>query len=923
MIKLTSKSPNDDNDYYTYTLSNKLNVILINDKNVNMTCVSMLVKIGNLYDTVEGIAHFLEHMLFNGTEKYKNEAEFGEFITTNGGFTNAYTTLNHTCYYYTIQSTELTKSLDMFSDFFVSPLLNEDSIKREKEAVHAEHIKNKREDIWRTMEVLKTAFKPNHPARKFGTGSNDTLNYTDIHLKVKDFYKKHYSSDLMTLFVLTNNDINIVKNQIDELFSKVPLIVTPENRRIITGDVLMNGKIITMVPIKNDDQLKLYWELPFYRSNKSNSPNNFISYILGHESSGTIYDKLTKKGYITCLVSGLENVIYDHCLFFISIKLTDLGKQYFGEIISIICSYIELMKDRRNYDHLKSLYIEYVNERLFQFKYLKKRNCIDAVLELSSLIAMNDFPIEELLVVDHKFDTFENIINNFYNVLMTLSINNSVIVWRSKLFDGKTTKIEKHYGVEYNINDLTDEYIKNINIQLNYEDLTLPPVNPYLSIGENMLNLDYVKPIALKNENGIRAFWLPTNKFKTPDVCVNVAIDIPYSLLDKRENMKTQLFVSSLLKSINNDIYLCENANYSININVTNGKLYIIVFGNYDKIHTVCEFIVNSFFDKTIIKRNIFENVCMKQKEDDNNVMHNSPYMLVPIEFNKIMCQKFYSYKDRLEVIDLIEYDHVILTMNELMKNTAMKILISGNCDENIANKLINTFSKFVSMNVYNPDDVMIDLYGTPTESNDKYVWSNDNKHDENSAVNVMVFIDKIRYGKSIDWNKTICLMEVLEKIIGPKYFDALRTQEKYGYIVKYYVKNMGDPKCFSKYGIYLVQSPRKTSDDMIQRTYEFIDQTTACIYEISNDEFNNIKNACKSILLEPFKNLFEMSSYIFHTQVETEYMSFDLIQKLADTYDLLTLDELKTFYMNKFVNKSRRILSIGLNGCSTTIATI
>ena len=48
------------------------------------------------------MAHFLEHMIFMGSKKYPGENEYEEFISRNGGSTNAFTELEQTCYYFDI-----------------------------------------------------------------------------------------------------------------------------------------------------------------------------------------------------------------------------------------------------------------------------------------------------------------------------------------------------------------------------------------------------------------------------------------------------------------------------------------------------------------------------------------------------------------------------------------------------------------------------------------------------------------------------------------------------------------------------------------------------------------------------------------------------------------------------------------------------
>jgi len=63
---------------------------------------------------IPGLAHFLEHMLFLGTEKYPEENEYHKFLAENGGSSNAYTGRDHTCYYFESAPKALEPALDRY-----------------------------------------------------------------------------------------------------------------------------------------------------------------------------------------------------------------------------------------------------------------------------------------------------------------------------------------------------------------------------------------------------------------------------------------------------------------------------------------------------------------------------------------------------------------------------------------------------------------------------------------------------------------------------------------------------------------------------------------------------------------------------------------------------------------------------------------
>ena len=139
-----TKHPLDKSESRKLVLENDLKVILIRDPKFNKSAASLVVGVGSLSDhgTRQGMAHFLEHMLFMGTEKFPGVDEYQKYIADNGGRRNAYTSRDHTNYYFDVNHDALEGALDRFSQFFVAPLFTEEYTEREMNAVHSEFQKN-------------------------------------------------------------------------------------------------------------------------------------------------------------------------------------------------------------------------------------------------------------------------------------------------------------------------------------------------------------------------------------------------------------------------------------------------------------------------------------------------------------------------------------------------------------------------------------------------------------------------------------------------------------------------------------------------------------------------------------------------------------------------------------------------------------
>ena len=102
------------------------------------------VNVGSFTDkeyNISGLAHFCEHLLFMGTEKYPKENEYSNYLSKHSGSSNAYTAAEHTNYYFQVGADYLEGALDRFSQFFIAPLFSKSCQDREINAVDSENKK--------------------------------------------------------------------------------------------------------------------------------------------------------------------------------------------------------------------------------------------------------------------------------------------------------------------------------------------------------------------------------------------------------------------------------------------------------------------------------------------------------------------------------------------------------------------------------------------------------------------------------------------------------------------------------------------------------------------------------------------------------------------------------------------------------------
>ncbi|KAJ2813506.1 metalloprotease, partial [Coemansia furcata] len=149
------KSASDTNNYKLIRLPNNLVVMCAQDLTTETSAATMSVNVGSSMDPVElqGLAHFLEHMLFMGTEKYPDEDEYKTYISQHSGDYNASTDFFETTFYFDIANNAFEGALDRLASFFTSPLFKKDCVDRELCAVDSEYKGMLNNDFWRGYQI--------------------------------------------------------------------------------------------------------------------------------------------------------------------------------------------------------------------------------------------------------------------------------------------------------------------------------------------------------------------------------------------------------------------------------------------------------------------------------------------------------------------------------------------------------------------------------------------------------------------------------------------------------------------------------------------------------------------------------------------------------------------------------------------------
>lgn len=133
-----------------------MRLTLVSDSLSSISAAAVNVAAGYYSDFLDypGIAHFVEHLLFMGTEKYPVMNYADEVVTASGGYISAYTD-NEVTNYYMFVSNDFWHALDVLAQFFVHPLMKVEAVEKEINAVESEYRKGLTDDLWSAHQLQR------------------------------------------------------------------------------------------------------------------------------------------------------------------------------------------------------------------------------------------------------------------------------------------------------------------------------------------------------------------------------------------------------------------------------------------------------------------------------------------------------------------------------------------------------------------------------------------------------------------------------------------------------------------------------------------------------------------------------------------------------------------------------------------------
>ncbi len=877
------KSPNDPRAYRYLTLENGLRVLLVSDPQTDKAAASLVVFRGSYHEPPEypGLAHFLEHMLFIGTEKYPDVDAYQAFISTHGGSSNAYTAGDHTNYFFDIQPEQFRPAMDRFAQFFISPLFEAGYVDREKNAVHSEYQMQLKADNWRAAAVMGQAMNPAHPESRFSIGSLETLD-EGVRAALIEFFHTAYSADQMALVALSNSPLDQLESWVRPMFGQI------ENRQLgpapIDEPLFVDSQLPATVryrTIKDGYRITYNFPVPAIEQFYRQKPAEYVSNLLGHEGQGSLYQRLQRAGWIESLSAGTGSFDERNSLLVVDIELTDAGYRNVEQVTGAVFDYLALL---RQSPPEPWRYQEQARMAELGFRFQEQSSATGFVYQAGPRLMR--YPPAEVLVAPYLMSEFDAALVTRY--VDALRLDNVVVEVAGP--DVPVREVEPWFQVPYDI-----ETGPPARARLTTEGLALPPPNPYLP-QDLTVQPDEPEPPRLAVARPGLTLWSDRDtEFGTPRSNLNLSLGVPGGIRTPEDLALASLYVRVVRDALSEAVYPAYLAGLGYGLDVDGYGFEVSISGYSDKQLTLLTTVLQAL-TRTSIDPARFAVLRDELLRDWRNYRDERPYTQAFGALNYLLL----SSRWPPELLTQALADKTAADLAGWVEARASRFhvvgLNQGNIPVESAWALAAVLQEHLNLGAFpRQAPAVARLPGARRYPLDV---------DHQDAAVVLYLQDP---DDSVESRARSALAV---SMLNQAYFTSLRTERQLGYVVA-----MTNQTLRKTGGLaFIVQSPVASAAELERATRAFLTEQVEVANGLSDAEFDNFRQGLITRLTERDKNLSERTRRMWN-DLDLGITTFDSRRQLADAVAALTRPEMVAFLSDAAARFEAQRLAVYSNG--------
>ena len=312
-----------------YTLPNGLTVLLRRDTAAPVCSVQVWVKTGSTHEGAHlgaGLSHYLEHMLFKGTERRAGR-EISATVQAHGGYINAYTTFDRTVYYIDVPAEHTAVAIDLLADATLHSTLPAEEVIKEKDVILREIDMGLDDPDQRLSQALfETAFRA-HPYRQPIIGHRDVFSATTRE-DLLAYYRARYVPNNLVVVIAGDFEPVATRAALAEHFGKAPrgrlapVLVPDEPAQLSRRDQHLHEDVLV-------SRAGLGWQIPGL-THPDAPALDLLAMVLGHGDSSILWQSIRDKARLVHTIDAMAWSPGTSGLFYISF-LSDPDKRAAAE----------------------------------------------------------------------------------------------------------------------------------------------------------------------------------------------------------------------------------------------------------------------------------------------------------------------------------------------------------------------------------------------------------------------------------------------------------------------------------------------------------------------------------------------------------------------------------------------------------------
>ncbi len=885
------KSPNDSKNYEAFELPNRMKVIVVSDPETDKAAAALDIAVGsgNDPDNRLGFAHFLEHMLFLGTEKYPEAGEYQEYIARHGGNHNAFTSFQHTNYFFDIDANYLEQGLDRFSQQFVSPLFNEIYVNRERNAVHSEYTLKIKDDQRRSHAAFRAVINPNHAYSRFNVGDATTLaseNNTQLRQDLVKFYESNYSANLMTLVVYGKENTHTLKQWVIDKFSRVKnhnLTVKVHSQPIFIKGAL--PQLLQIVPNMDKRSMRLTFSIPSQMALYQNKPDHYVSNLIGHEGVGSLLSVLKDQGYADSLSTGTSMDSGNEALFSINYQLTPKGLENWRHIIELTMTCIDLIRSEGK----KKIYFDEQKQMLdLAFKFQEKSTPFHFVSRIAN--EMHRKPMTEVIRGGYLLEQYSPALYDEF--LSHLTAENALVTLSAQGLE--TNRKTKRYDTKYAFSSLSaDLFTPKKEL---YSLFKLPGKNAFIPWEITMTQSPSMFiPKLLEKQMGFESWFSTDTEFKTPKSVYYVNLRSRKANNTPLNSIKTSLLVELLEDELTEFSYPAYLAGLNFRVYGHVRGITIRIEGYPQKQSILLNKILSTLTNLTIREKRLNTHI-ERLKRSLENSAKRKPYEQTITEARLLLTLPLWSDEQKLEVIEQVNKRNLQQFVSSLFDETEIITLNHGNTTRASALGL----NQLVKAYIFNKAKHLPVATGMVAQlgSDEQAIKKMDIDHPDSSYVLLI-------QGRNTSWDEK-AKFAIAAQIAATEYYREMRTEKQLGYIVFAMPFSM-----FEVPGLaFVVQSPKVSPQHIHTDTQDFLARFISLVAAMDDAKFEQNKQAIIGNLLQKETRLTQRSSR-YWTEIDRSIESFNSRELLAGAVQNTNKQSFTQFVHNVLEHSGRNLLVV------------